>query len=485
MVATVFRTQWTAAPIVLCLLCSCASVSTRKDFYAPISADLRSQDYVGAIEKIDAAVEQSQYTDKERLLYYLDCGLAHHYAGNHRSSNEKLSLAEGAAEDLFTKSVSRAAASLLLNDNVLEYAGEDYEVLYTNLIMALNYLALDQFDEAFVEIRRANEKLALLEQKYADAGELLRRGAVSDTAGVGIDYRASEVRFNNDAFARYLSMHLYAADRLPDDAAIDLRKLRDAYRDQPRIYHWDPPPVRYDASGGSLLSVVALSGLAPVKEALNLRIRTDKDLNLVQVLYTEGKRRGEEYGHVFLPVDVDFYFKLSIPQIVTRPSAVRRVRVGSERGPIGELRLIEDVGSVALETFEARKSLIYLRAVGRAVFKGLLGERLKSKADAKQRKRKSSREGERSGGGLGGRLGTWLTKVAVDVATEVSESADLRCSRLLPGKILVGDFELDPGVYDLRIDFLAADGRVLYRREISGYQVRAGDLNLVEAVYLN
>jgi hypothetical protein len=37
------------------------------------------------------------------------------------------------------------------------------------LIKALNYIKYDSIDQAFVEIRRANEKLDLLEQKNTPA----------------------------------------------------------------------------------------------------------------------------------------------------------------------------------------------------------------------------------------------------------------------------------------------------------------------------
>ena len=457
--------------------------------------DLRAQDYEAAVRKIEAAAEKQRYAEKDRLLYYLDSGLAHHYARSLPESNERLTLAEETGEALFTKSVSRAAVSLLLNDNVLEYAGEDHEILYTNLIKALNYLTMRQFDDAFVEIRRANEKLDLLEQKYDAAGKMLREGAENDTAGVAIDYRAEHVRFENDAFARYLSMHLYAADGLFDDAEIDLRKLKEAYRTQPHIYPFQVPDVRYSTPRNAVLSVIALAGLSPTKEALNLRIRTDKDLNLVQILYTDGKNEGQEYGHLFLPIDVDYYFKFSIPQIVSRPSTVRTVRLSADSELIGELRLLEDVGLVAAETFEARKSLIYLRAVGRAVFKGLLGEKLKKKAEGKEKEKRRKKKGKRDDTSekegsrrrdIGARFGTWLKKVAVDVAMEVSENADLRCSELLPGQVLVGDFELEPGVYDLRVDFLGAGGRILESKEFPRYEVAGGGgLNLIEAVYLN
>jgi len=417
---------------------------------------------VGAARMLEAAKDRNKYTQKDRLLYFIDAGMLNHYAGNFDSSNAKLHLAEEAAEELFTKSVSRAAASFLLNDNVLEYAGEDYEILYTNLIKALNYIALEQFNEAFVEIRRANLKLELLEQKYVDAAEQLQRGSPDDTGRVEIDYDIDKVRFHNDAFARYLSMHLYAADGKMDDARIDYNLLGQAFYSQPHVYNFLPPEVNYDSKDRAILSVVALVGLAPVKEALNLRIRTDKDLELVQVLYDDPQNKGAEYGHLPVKVKADYYFKFAIPKIVPRPSLVNRIRVLANGKPIGQLQLLEDVSQVTKETFAAKKSLIYIRSLARAIAKGLATHKLKKKADT---------------GGLAG----WLKKAAIDVGTDLTENADLRSSRFLPGLIYIGDFEIEPGTYDLSVEFYLADGSLTGRSDYNDYEVVKKGLNLIEA----
>lgn len=445
------------------LVSGCSSVATRRGFYDPITADVRAYEYDSAVVKLEAARESNKFANKDRLLYFLDAGLANHYAGNFQVSNEKLHQAENAAEELFTKSISRAAASVMLNDNVLEYSGEDYEILYANLIKALNYLALDEFDEAFVEIRRANEKLALLEDKYAAAAREYQGGAEADTVKTGISYTPQRVRFYNDAFARYLSMHLYAADGKYDDARVDYDFLVEAFATQPYVYNFARPEVFYRAEDQAVLAVVALAGLGPRKEAFNLRLRTDKDLKLVQVLYTDSDGREAEYGHLPLPVKADYYFKFAIPRVEARPTEIGLIRVVANGKEIGELRLLENVAAVAQETFAAKKSLIYLRSVARAVAKGLAAHQMKKKADT---------------GGLEG----WLKKAAIDVATDVSESADLRSAQLLPGLVYVGDFALDPGTYDFAVEFFSRDGHLITREQFAGYPVTRRGLNLIEAL---
>jgi hypothetical protein len=447
---------------------SCSSVATRNKFYEPIAADIGSQNYESAFQKIEKAKEKGKYSRKDRILYYLDSGFASHYATLYDTSNVKLTSAEDAAQELFTKSISRAATSILLNDNVLEYSGEDYEVLYTNLIKTLNYLSLGEFDEAFVEVRRANLKLELLDQKYGDAAKALQNGVENDTSEVKINYELAKARFNNDAFARYLSLHMYAADGKLDDARIDYDYLVRAFNEQPLIYNFPLPQVKYlpDSSGNTIVSVVALAGLSPVKEAVNLRIRTDKDLGLVQVLYTDGENKDSEYGHLPLPVKADYYFKFALPKVASRESIVRGIRFIVDSEAVGDLQLIEDVSSVAEETFQAKKSMIYFRSIARAVFKGLATHKAKQKVDT---------------GGVEG----WLKKAAIDVGVDITENADLRCSQLLPGRIYVGDFELEPGVYDLRVEFTGSQGELLYTEYFPAFEVKPTGLNLVEAIFLN
>ena len=447
-------------------LSGCGSVATRKSFYEPVVTELQTGNYELAATRLDSARADGKYGSKDRLLYYIDGGMAHHYAGDLDTSNELLQDADHTSEELFTKSISRAALSLFLNDNVLEYSGEDYEILYTDLISALNYLLLDDFDDAFVEIRQAHDKLNLLEDKYANAAREFNTGQSEDTAGVHIDYEVPEVRFYNDAFARYLGMHMYAADSKFDDARIEADYLVDAFKSQPHIYPFEMPPVTWKQdSAKAILSVVALTGLSPVKEALSLRVRTDKDLDLVQILYDGGPNDEAEYGHIPMKVGEDFYFKFAIPILHDRPSKISHIRVYTGDMQIGELSLIEDVSMVAKETFEARRTLIYLRTVARAVAKGLAAHKAKKKADT---------------GGLGG----WLKKAAIDVVTDVSENPDLRCARLLPGKIFAGDIQVDPGTYDLTIEFFDNANLLIARQFVSGFEVRPGEFNLVQALSL-
>ena len=122
-------------------------------------------------------------------------------------------------------------------------------------------------------------------------------------------------------------MHIYASDGQWDDARIDYDDLVKAFKTQPEVYSFQMPDVNYAPSDGkSIVSVVGLAGLSPIKQSFDLRIRTDKDLHLVQVLYTDTDGREAEYGHIPLDIGEDFYFKFSIPRVERRPSTISRIQ---------------------------------------------------------------------------------------------------------------------------------------------------------------
>ena len=105
------------------------------------------------------------------------------------------------------------------------------------------------------------------------------------------------------------------------------------------------------------------------------------DLDLIQIFYTDPERRNTEYGHIPFEISEDFYFKFSIPQIISRPSVIGSINVFIDSVYAGQLQLLEDVAAIAGETFQAKKTIIYLRTIARAIFKGLSTHKLKKKAD--------------------------------------------------------------------------------------------------------
>lgn len=88
------------------------------------------------------------------LLATLNLATVEHYAGRFETSSARLIGADVEIDKRFTKSVTRAALSLITNDRVLAWLPSRIERPMIHVYGALNYLALGELDEAAVEARR-------------------------------------------------------------------------------------------------------------------------------------------------------------------------------------------------------------------------------------------------------------------------------------------------------------------------------------------
>ncbi len=439
----------------------CSSVRTNTEFYGPIMDGIKSGDFVKANAALDSAFNNEEYAEKDRVLYYLDRGAVSFYSGKYQESSDAFVKADYAMEDLFTKSVSKAAASMLLNDNALDYSGEVYENIYVNVFSALDYIARDDFDGAFVEVHRVNNKLRELEDKYNQYADNFNSGKDAK-----IKLQPQKLDYYNNALAQYLSHLIYRADGDYDDSRISLEMLDSAWVMHPDVYNYRKPSFVKNATSSNdktLLNVIAFSGNGPVKEAENLRIMTFDDFLIVQF------PDHESAPIVFPGLKQGWYFKFSMPSLHVIKSDVKKIEVYANDQKVGTLELLENMNNVAVKTFEMQKSIIYIKSILRTVLKGI------GSAELKKGVRKSTGEG----------LGGFLSNLLVDIAVDATENADLRCWRTMPGYCYAGEFELAEGEYNIDIVFLDANNRPISKTTYSNYKVNKKGLNLLNAACLN
>jgi len=205
----------------LFLLLACSSMRTKTETDTEITHDLATGNFEQASQRIEQYRQKKVYQVKDRVLYYLNKGLVLHYQKEYSKSNENLDRADFAMEELFTRSVSKALLSAMLNDNALDYSGEVYDDIYVNIFKALNFVGLKDFEGAYVEIKRLNDKLQQMDAKY---GEWVDKWNDDDTTGIQIEKKATG--FYEDALANYLSYLIFRADGEVDNARISFENIR-------------------------------------------------------------------------------------------------------------------------------------------------------------------------------------------------------------------------------------------------------------------
>jgi len=456
------------ALILVVFLSGCASVTSDTEAYENTDRLVAAQDFPAAADHL-AGVRGESYVEKDRVLYFLDAGMLYHYAGAYDISNEFLSDSDYAIEDLYTKSISRAIASGVLNDNALAYSGEDYEDIYLNIFKSLNYMNAGKLDDAHVELRRVNEKLVYLEDKYKKEAERF------NSSGENGQVKAADNPFHNNALARWLSCLMYRREGSFDDARIDSELMAEAYLSQSSLYPFSSPPspvLERPGKGMTRLSLLSFSDPAPYKRAETLFIDARNDYLILTHSEGDGNFSTDSLGtdRIFMPgLDPGFHMKIQFPKLVRRPFKTDRVTVLVDGEEMMTLPLIEDMGLIAEETYKNKQAVIFTKTIIRAVAKTVAKEIGKQQLN------------ESEFGEANPLLGL-LIGVAADIAVDVTENADLRMSRYFPARAWGAELELPRGEYDITFQYYL-NGSVVY--EDRKIQVDlSSSWNLLESFYL-
>ena len=429
--------------LVFLLSFSCASTGS----FAPLDSAVDHAKYLESTKLLEQKKYSLYAESMDSVLYFLDKGMLCHYAGEYADSSQLLEKGEIAIEDAFTKSVSREIGSYLLNDTVLEYAGEDYEDIYTNVFNALNYYHRGKIEDALVEIRRMNNKLAVLADKYDLLTSELQKKASEGLLEQFPPIPGAPPGFADSALARYLGLLFYRGEGLYDDARIDGEALRFAFANAPNVYkHPIPSSIAGELDiprGMARLNVIAFSGLSPAKSSETMRI----------------------------PLPGPRWIRISLPYLEQRTSIVTRIEVIFDSSERFDLELLEDIEAVAMETFKTRQNTIYLKSIIRASMKGIGSSVLGAAA----------KETEED---VGLSLILSLFSLAAQVFAETSEHADLRISRYFPAKAHVGAINLEPGVYTFIVKYYNKNGREIASQRYENMKISEHGLNLAEGVCL-
>lgn len=449
----VFRLIKLFALALLLFTAACANLVTTQPRGQNLDLALQARQVSEVLKVVEAP---KAYSPKDRLLYYLDAGLLYYYQGDWAASNALLEEAESAFEELQTKSISRAAGSLILNDNALEYAGEDYEDIYINVFKCLNYLQMKDFAAAQVEIRRIDDKLSYLESKYARMEKELSKDPHYQP-----ELKSSRFHFHSSALARYLSLLIYLALDDVHSARIDYDNILFAFESQPELYPFSLPPLvkPQERSAQEYLQVLCFVNRGPFKVAEELQVRGGKDH-----LFVSGSDPAmPALQLVWQDMQPDYYFKFSIPKMQTRSPRIASIIAVAADGSRYPLAKLEDFSLTAQKSFATKEAGILLKSLARTVAKGLAMEKAKREAERK-----------------GSTLTSLLVSITADVGMYISENADLRLAGFFPAAAYIAELPLSAGEQDIYLEYYSPAGTLVYRQK-STVMVQHKGLNLLQS----
>lgn len=409
----------------------------------------------GALEEFEKQKER-----KSDLLYLLERGYMLHLAGRWQESNVAFEAAERRFEELYTKSFSRQAISLISSDLALPYRSTPFEMQLVQYYRAMNYMALGQPDEALVEARKANHIL----KSYEPGNDSASR---------------------QDAFLQYVTGLLYESQAEVNDAIVSFRESARLYETQQEEAGWPPPrwlnedyfaaaehlklsneldvllqkdstvATRATAHDGNNLVLFFEAGFVPFKEPVDITFPVfddvdDDDGDKKDEKKKKKKRRARHnkvagryvhdygdnvYSYRHNEVELDHFLRFSFPELVDAPRQVYSCELQLENGKIVGAVPAMNLAAISRQDFKDRIPGILLKTVARALVKEAARKTAKKEDEA---------------------LG-WL----VNIVTSSLEQADTRGWIFLPGQIFMLKAHLKPGPQVLTMRFLGQDGAVI------------------------
>lgn len=333
-----------------------------------------------------AELESRDIKTRNRVLYYLDKAILLRMEGNFSASNQSLEEAKSLSEQTEALSLREQAGAVSLNDAQRSYYLSDFERSLLYCIKTMNYLELQQTQQARVEVLQLTEWL-----KQHEKSKL--------------------------PFAHYLSGLVFEFNYELDDALIAYRQAYDEYRaleqTVPLILQQDllrlsqffrltDEHQRYLNEFGEItwptqdtfkqnawVTVIILNGLIPRKHSQEVAIQSPNDGQLHRV---------------------------SLPFYEQRQSPVTSAFLASTQNK-SETELLAPLDVYAANALKKDMPVITARAIARA---GIKNKMMDEAADKNP----------------------WLG-LALNVATFVTETADTRGWYTLPQQLLISRTHLD------------------------------------------
>lgn len=403
--------------------------TTHSELRKEFMVDVVNGDYSAAEAKL------LEIGGKKEIDFFVDtCDMAMvlSRAGRFQEANDYLQKADDKIKEYFTENVSDVLAAIGWNESTAKYKGEEFERNMVDLLHAMNFLSMGEYDAARVEAQQANTKLA-------DFVELLRRnnvttGFVSDPFAyfmTGLAFEAAaareagEQRFNlldqaRLAYTRALQDYQGVGGRygveIPAGLPADVERIKSEVCNPQ-----DMPASGTCKEGPSATEIIVITGVGqiPHKESLKW-IQSDGQDNIV----------------------------VTYPEFFPSPTAVEgsKVVMGDVTVPTST---VYDMGKVAAEVNKERLDQLKDKAIARAM--------------AKYVAKKAARAAMNAGNNYGGSGGGWAALIGGVVSASIQiaeavEKADTRSWMSLPNRYTMARMAVEPGIHKFNVDFVNAGG---------------------------
>ncbi|WP_455210692.1 COG3014 family protein [Kaarinaea lacus] len=417
-------------------LSGCASYSYSFNAVEHAIVEQKPDQALAVLEKLH---KQGSFFKKADVLYLLNKAMVLRMQQQYEASNQAFEQAKLLIEQYDAFSLTEQAGSFMFNDATRAYMGEPFEQVLLHLYAALNYLELGKPDDARVEALQVDQRLQRLNSKIKnpvyteDAFVRYLTGIIYEQLG---EYSNAMIacRKAYEAYQKYQTHFGVHAPESLQQALLRLSKqqgLDDEYRRYQQAFNEQEKVSVYQRRDFGELVLVVNSGLAPVK----------REEGVTTIVPTSGQ-----------------LVRVAVPKYMARADNLRGINVrainrdsNSEVQSKGEL--VQDIDNIAFKTLEAEMPTILARSAARVVTKYQV-----------------TRELSRQDNALG---------ILSNVFNILTERADTRSWLTLPKTIHLVRIALEPGTYDINLEFLSSYGAALENKQMPGITINPGQTHYI------
>ena len=404
-------------------LTGCASMQSHDKLASDVQSAGRTGGIPAALAQLEASAKSED--DKTALLYNLERGELLRMDRRYEDSTNAFLLAdikvkewEETAKTDPSKLMGTVGAALI-SERLKNYEGQDYEKVWLTTRLAMNRVALGDFENARVDIKRTHEREAII-------AEFRSKETLA----------AEEEAKSKGAAAGGKELNGYPVETLNDPEVL---ALKNGY--QNALSHY---------LAGFMYEVLGESGLAApgYRKAIELKPETGvleeglrgldnrtsftwkRRQRMTDVLFVveAGDAPARKPKAFQLPVPTGRGMVLtSISYPVIEPSTDPLLTTLSAAGTDLKLEKVVDVNVMARRALKDEMPGMVLRGVTRAIAKGVMQNEL-----------------QKGGGLVGGLIGA--------VASAATEVADDRMWRMLPGRVYIARGYLPPGEHVVTVN---------------------------------
>ena len=374
--------------ILFFILCtSCAT-------YTKANEEMRQAVYRGDIPSAIAKLESTDLKDEKNnyALYRMEKGMLTYLNNNYKESIPLWVDADKHLDDLYTLSLSKTAASFLVNDSVTDYEGESHERMLIPIFSSVAFLADGNKENAAVMIRRANEVFNVIQDSNS---------------------KEKNSKFKYDAFSYYFAGVVFETRQEWDNAIISYRK---SLENSEKLFRNGQQSQSSQLIASSLLRLAKMRNRNDLLTQYSIYLESpysqkiDKNYGVVYIILESGRVPIKVEKEYIIPINNQIE-RISFPVYEDVSYSSHYCDVNLDGNYAGRTVVLENIGEMAKKSLEDRRVRDFAKMTARLIAKHILTEKLAEKNQ-------------------------WLG-LAGQVYSAVSETADTRSWTTLPDTLQV------------------------------------------------